>query len=82
MNNEKLGMVENGLNSLYGRSLDYSTAPMNVVQLTTALLAEDDPYWQASGAPKRSECLTAFGAEDAAHLARGAISTSHIQVRA
>jgi hypothetical protein len=34
------------------------------VQLTSALLAEDDPYWRVEGAPKRSECLTTFGADD------------------
>jgi hypothetical protein len=43
----------------------FATDHADYVQLTSALLAEDDPYWRVAGAPKRSTCLTAFGAEDA-----------------
>jgi hypothetical protein len=43
----------------------FATAHADYVQLTSALLAENDPYWQVKGAPKRSECLSQFGAEDA-----------------
>jgi len=54
----ELGVADEAAADLFAKNhADY-------VQLTTALLAEDDPYWQVQGAPKRSDCLADFGAED------------------
>ena len=48
------------------------------VQLTTALLAEDDPYWQvANFGATYAKCLTKFGAEDADPL----LTTRDFRVR-
>ena len=58
----ELGVVDEAAADEFARDhADY-------VQLTSALLAEDDPYWQVPGAPNRSDCLTTFGAEDADSL--------------
>lgn len=37
MNDERLGMVERGLSGLYGRAVDFSCAPMNVIKIAEGL---------------------------------------------
>jgi hypothetical protein len=43
----------------------FAVAHADYVQLTTDFLPATDSYWRQAGIPKRADCLTEFGAQDA-----------------